>query len=48
VLGNPFADSPMLAGFAGLGHMSVTAGFVLLLLMLGNRIGFFGKKLADA
>lgn len=48
VLGNPFGDSPMLAGFAGLGHMSVTAGFVLLLLMLGNRIGFFGKKLADA
>ena len=48
MLGNPFADSPMLAGFAGLGHMSVTAGFVLLLLMLGNRIGFFGKKLADA
>ncbi|NHB85460.1 DUF2871 domain-containing protein [Tessaracoccus sp. HDW20] len=44
VLGNSFADSPMIAGMSGLGHMSVTAGFVLLLLMLGNKIGFFGKE----
>lgn len=42
VLGNPFANSPMIAGISGLGHMSVTAGFVLLLLMLGNRLGVFG------
>ena len=48
VLGNSFADSPMIAGMSGLGHMSVTAGFVLLLLMLGTRIGFFDKKNADA
>ena len=38
----------MIAGVSGLGHMSVTAGFVLLLLMLGTRIGFFDKKNADA
>ena len=48
VLGNSFADSPMIAGMSGLGHMSVTAGFVLLLLVLGTRIGFFDKENADA
>lgn len=47
VLGNPFADSPMVAGISGLGHMSLTAGFVLLLLMLGNRIGFFGRGIEN-
>ncbi len=44
VLGNPAADSAMLAGMAGLGHMSVTAGFILLLVMIGSKIGFFTKK----
>ena len=43
VLGNDFADSPMIAGMSGLGHMTITAAFVLLLLILGNRVGALGK-----
>lgn len=32
------ADSPALAGVSGLGHMTLTAGFILLLLALRTRL----------
>lgn len=38
VLGNAFATSPMIAGFSGLGHMTLTAAFILLLIALKKRI----------
>jgi hypothetical protein len=38
VLGSPAADSPALAGTAGMGHILLTVGFVLLFLVLGRRI----------
>ena len=38
VLGSAVADSPALAGVAGLGHIVLTVGFVLLFLALGRRI----------
>jgi hypothetical protein len=38
VLGAAAADSPALAGASGLGHMVITAAFVLLFLVLGRRI----------
>lgn len=41
VLDHPMADSPMIAGISGLGHMSVTAGMILLLSSLGSRVGAF-------
>lgn len=38
VLSSPAAGSAALAGIAGLGHITLTAGFVLMLLVLGRRI----------
>lgn len=38
VLGSGAANSAMLAGFAGLGHMTLTAAFILLLVALKKRI----------
>lgn len=38
VLGSPAADSAALAGIAGLGHITLTVGFVLMFLVLGRRI----------
>ncbi|NYI69597.1 hypothetical protein GGQ54_000157 [Naumannella cuiyingiana] len=38
VLGSAAADSKMLAGIAGLGHMSLTAALVLLFLALAPRL----------
>jgi hypothetical protein len=38
VLGSPAAESPALAGASGLGHILLTVGFVLLFLVLGQRI----------
>jgi hypothetical protein len=38
VAGSSSADGPMLTGIAGLGHIVLTVGFVLLFLILGKRI----------
>ncbi|WP_425308643.1 DUF2871 domain-containing protein [Ammonicoccus fulvus] len=38
VLGHPMADSPMIAGFSGLGHMTLTAAFILFFLGLGRAL----------
>lgn len=38
VLGSASAESPALAGVAGLGHILLTVGFVLVFLVLGRRI----------
>lgn len=38
VLGSSGADSKALAGIAGLGHMTLTAAFVIFFLVLGARI----------
>lgn len=38
VLDKPWADSPALAGVAGLGHMTMTAALVLLLLAIGRQL----------
>lgn len=38
VLGSPMATSKALAGISGLGHMTLTAAFVLLFLILGRAI----------
>ncbi|SHJ99452.1 Protein of unknown function [Tessaracoccus bendigoensis DSM 12906] len=38
VLGSDFATSPMIAGISGLGHMTITAAFILLMIVLGKRL----------
>lgn len=38
VLGREFATSPAIAGVAGLGHMTLTAGFILLFMALGKAL----------
>jgi len=38
VLGNSFATSPAIAGFSGLGHMTLTVAFVLLFMDLGAAL----------
>lgn len=38
VLGLSMATSPMIAGISGLGHMTITAAFVLLMVVLGKRL----------
>ncbi len=38
VLGHEMANSPMIAGFSGLGHMTLTASFILLFLGLGRAL----------
>lgn len=38
VLGKEFATSPAIAGVSGLGHMTLTCGFVLLFLILRGRV----------
>lgn len=38
VLGNDWANRPMLAGISGLGHMILTAAFVLLFVGLGRVV----------
>lgn len=38
VMGSPIATHPGIAGVSGLGHMTLTAGFVLLLLALRRAI----------
>ncbi|MBE7325448.1 DUF2871 domain-containing protein [Nocardioides sp. Y6] len=44
VLGRSAADSPALAGVAGLGHMTLTAAFVLLFLGLGASLGNLAQE----
>lgn len=38
VRGAPFADSPMIAGISGLGHMILTGAFVLFFLILRRAV----------
>jgi hypothetical protein len=38
VTGAPFADSPMIAGISGLGHMILTGAFVLFFLILRRAV----------
>lgn len=38
VQGAAWADSPALAGIAGLGHIILTVGFILLLVMVGDGV----------
>ena len=38
VTGAPFADSPMIAGISGLGHMILTGAFLLFFLILRRAV----------
>ncbi|MFX0539975.1 DUF2871 family protein [Ornithinimicrobium sp. Y1847] len=38
VLGAEWADSPAIAGVSGLGHMTLTAAFIFLLLAIGTAV----------
>ncbi len=48
VLGNQLADSAALAGISGLGHITLTVGFIFLLLALRNRIAVDTPALVGA
>lgn len=47
ILDKPWADSPALAGVSGLGHMTLTAALILLLLAIGKQAKIAQVRLDD-
>ncbi|MGO0576014.1 DUF2871 family protein [Ornithinimicrobium panacihumi] len=48
ILDKPWADSPALAGVSGLGHMTLTAALILLLLAIGRQTKTVQARLDSA
>lgn len=44
VSGNAFATSPMIAGISGLGHMTLTAAFIIFFVALGRTLRARGEQ----